>query len=94
MPLSTFPTSSVALKSTLHRMLLLRELLWFLHVPLRAATITTGDAGGLSLCTRLLQLDFRFPTWSVFYNLTSIASARHLPDMIDLVSFYTRAAFK
>ena len=68
-------------------MWLIRELLWFLPVPPGAATITTGDAGGVSLCTWLLQLDIRFRTRSVLYDLAGLASARHLQDMIDLVSF-------
>ena len=54
--------------------------------------VTTGDAGGVILCTLLLQLDFQFQ--SVLYDLPAIASARHLQDIIDLVSFNTRAAFK
>ena len=53
------------------------------------STITTGDAGCLSLCTCLLQLHFLFLTQSVLYQFAGIASARSLQDIIDLVSFNT-----
>ena len=59
-------------------MRLLRGLLWFLPVPHGAATITTEDAGGLSLFTWLLQLDPQFPTRSAHYDLAGIASARRM----------------
>ena len=66
-------------------MWLIRELLCSLPVAHGAATIKTGDAGGVSICMSLLQFDFQVPIRRMLYNLAGIASARHLQDMIDLV---------
>ena len=64
------------------------------RILVELASITTGDAGCLALCTCLPQLHLQFLTQSVLYEFAGIASARNLQDMIDLISFNTHASFK